>query len=182
MMAGPSMVSAGPSNGSPLSRLCRFGGSCRHIWKNDTSGMCIHHFMINAIQMDPEFNNGNYAVGTPKLALHLIQQVARIYYTHESFIKKQFWDSVPEGKNSQEKRSLNAKAYLMTGVEQRIEGRDPNCYIRILNAINSYDLGRDVQDYKKGVQRLKCPVLLINISTDSEFPPYWAEEVAKIRK
>ncbi len=37
-----------------------------------------------------------------------------------------------------------------------------------------------MQDYEKGVQRIKCPVLLINISTDSEFPPYWAEEVAKI--
>ena len=35
-------------------------------------------------------------------------------------------------------------------------------------------------DYETGVQRIKCPVLLINISTDSEFPPYWAEEVAKI--
>jgi len=37
-----------------------------------------------------------------------------------------------------------------------------------------------VQDYELGVQRIKCPVLLINISTDSEFPPYWAEELAEI--
>ena len=50
----------------------------------------------------------------------------------------------------------------------------------MLNAINSYDLGRDVQDYEKGVQRINCPVLLINISTDSEFPPYWAEELAEV--
>ena len=50
----------------------------------------------------------------------------------------------------------------------------------MLNAINSYDLGRDVQNYETGVQRIKCPVLLINISTDSQFPTYWAEEVAKI--
>ena len=144
------------------------------------SGMCIHHFMINALQMDPEFNNGRYEIGTPKLALRLIQQVARIYYTHERFVKERCWDSVPEGKDSQEKRSKNAKEYLQTGVEEQIEGRDPNCYIQVLSAINSYDLGRDVQEYEKGVQRIKCPVLLINISTDAEFPPYWAEEVAKI--
>jgi homoserine acetyltransferase len=50
----------------------------------------------------------------------------------------------------------------------------------VLNAINNYDLGRDVQDYELGVQRIKCPVLLINISTDSEFPPHWAEELAEI--
>ena len=35
-------------------------------------------------------------------------------------------------------------------------------------------------DYETGVQRIKCPVLLINISTDSEFPPYLAEELAEI--
>lgn len=144
------------------------------------SGMCIHHFMINALQMDPEFNKGWYQIGTPRLALHLIQQVARIYYTHERFVKERCWDSVPEGKDAQEKRSLNARNYLQTGVEEQIEGRDPNCYIRVLNAINSYDLGKDVQNYEKGVQRIKCPVLLINISTDAEFPPYWAEEVAEI--
>jgi len=144
------------------------------------SGMCIHHFMINALQMDPEFNDGWYEIGTPKLALHLIQQVARIYYTHERFVKERCWDAVPEGKDAQEKRSLNARDYLQAGVEEQIVARDPNCYIRVLNAINSYDLGRDVQDYEKGVQRIKCPVLLINISTDSEFPPYWAEELAEI--
>ena len=35
------------------------------------SGMCIHHFMINALQMDPAFNNGRYEIGAPKLALRL---------------------------------------------------------------------------------------------------------------
>ncbi len=38
----------------------------------------------------------------------------------------------------------------------------------------------EVGDYKKGARRIKCPVLLVNISTDSEFPPYWAEELAQI--
>ncbi len=144
------------------------------------SGMCIHHFMINAIEMDPVFNNGWYEIGTPKLALRLIQQVARIYYTHERFIKEKCWDSVPEGRDAQAKRSHNAKDYLQNGVEEQIEGRDPNCYIRVLNAINSYDLGRDIGDYEKGVQRIKCPVLLININTDAEFSPDWAEELAEI--
>ena len=144
------------------------------------SGMCIHHFMINALEMDPSFNGGWYEIEKLRLALHLIQQVARIYYTHERFIKERCWDPVPGGKDAQEKRSLNARDYLLAGVEEQIEGRDPNCYIRVLNAINSYDLGRDVGNYEKGAERIKCPVLLINISTDTEFPPYWAEELAEI--
>ena len=144
------------------------------------SGMCIHHFMINALQIDPEYKNGWYEIGTPRLALRLIQQVARIYYTHERFIKQKCWDSVPEGKDSQTKRSLNANDYLQTGIEEQIAGRDPNCYIRILNAINTYDLAAGLHDYERGAQRIKCPVLLINITTDAEFPPYWAEELAEL--
>jgi homoserine O-acetyltransferase len=143
-------------------------------------GMCIHHFMINALRMDPEFKDGRYEIGVPQLALNLIQQVARIYYIHEQFVKERCWDPVAEGRNSQEQRSRNVANYIRAGIEEQIAGRDPNCYIRLLIAINSYDLGRDVGDYQKGARRIKCPVLLINISTDSEFPPYWAQELAQI--
>ena len=143
-------------------------------------GLSSHHFMINALRMDPEFNHGQYEIGKPKLALNLIQQIARIYYIHERFVKERFWDPVVEGKNAQEKRSLNIAQYLRSGIEEQIEGRDPNCYIRLLNAINGYDLGSGLADYETGVRRIKCPVLLVNISTDSEFPPYWAEALAEI--
>ncbi len=95
-------------------------------------------------------------------------------------MKERCWDLVAEGGNSQQQRSLNVATYLRTGIEEQIAGRDPNCYIRLLNAINSYDLGRDVGNYIKGARRIKCPALLINISTDSEFPPCWAEELAEI--
>jgi len=144
-------------------------------------GMCMHHFMIHALQMDPEFNNGWYQIGKPTLMMRSIHQMVRVYYTSEKIIKQLFWDMVPEGKGSQEKRCQNIKNYLLEGLEEHIKGRDPNCYITILNALNSYDLGRDVDgNYEKGVERIKCPVLLMNISTDSEFPPYWAQEVADI--
>ena len=181
MMAGPSMGSLQALQMAALyPDYVDSAAAVATAGRMTPSGMCIHHFMINALQMDPKFNNGRYEIGAPKLALRLIQQVARIYYTHERYVKEKCWDSVPEGKDSQKKRNANARDYLQTGVEEQIAGRDPNCYIRILNAINCYDLGRDVQNYEKGAQRIKCPVLLINISRDSEFPPYWAEEVAKI--
>jgi homoserine O-acetyltransferase len=181
MMAGPSMGSLQALQMAALyPDYVESVAAVAAAGRMTPSGMCIHHFMINALQMDPEFNNGKYKIGTPKLALHLIQQVARIYYTHERIVKEKCWDSVPAGKDSQEKRSRSTRDFILAGVEAQIEDRDPNCYIRVLNAINSYDLGRDAQDYETGVQRIKCPVLLINISTDSEFPPYWAEEVAEI--
>ncbi|WP_408956570.1 alpha/beta fold hydrolase [Natroniella sp. ANB-PHB2] len=144
------------------------------------SGMAMHHFMINAAKSDPEFNKGNYENENPKLALKLIHQVARLYYTNRRIIEEFSSKNVVEGFDAQKKRSENVYKYLTRGLEKEIKGRDLNCYIRLLEAVNTYDLGRDVGDYKEGILRIKAPLLLINITTDQEFPPVWADEVADI--
>ncbi len=143
-------------------------------------GMCMHHFMKNALEMDPLFNNGWYDIGEPKLAMRLIHQMVPVFYTNERIVRQLCWDTVPQGKDAQDKRSRAVMNYITANLEDTIIGRDPNCYIKVLDAINTYDLGRDSESYEKGVQRIKCPVLLMNVSTDSEFPPYWAQEVADI--
>ncbi|MDR5659326.1 alpha/beta fold hydrolase [Serpentinicella sp. ANB-PHB4] len=144
------------------------------------SGMAIHHFMMNTIKMDSAFNEGWYSLDKPLPALRLIHQISRIYYTHERLLQHTYWDNVPESSSSQFTRSENCLNYLTDQMEKQIQRRDPNCFISILSAINTYDLGRDADSYEAGVQRIQCPTLLININTDSEFSPKWAQEVANI--
>lgn len=143
-------------------------------------GMAFHHWMINMLRADPAFNGGDYEPEDMMRCLHLIHQVARIYYGHESGIKFTAWDVVPDGPDSQEARSEKAAAYLTDGLIPLLVRRDPNSYITLLNALNAYDLGKGAASYEAGVARIACPTLLINFTTDSEFPPYWGEEVAKI--
>ncbi|MBF0286212.1 MAG: alpha/beta fold hydrolase [SAR324 cluster bacterium] len=140
------------------------------------SGMCMHHFIMNAMRMDPDFNEGRYEIGTPKLGLRYVHQVIMIYYTHESIVRDLCWDET-----SQEKRSEKARNFITPHyIEEHLQTLDPNCFIRVLNALNSYDLAKGASSYEKGVQRIQCPVLMMNVDTDQEFPPYWAEEVANI--
>jgi len=182
MMAGPSMGALQTLQMAAL--FPDFVGSAVAVavaGRMTPYGMCMHHFMCHALQMDPGFNGGWYEIGEPLLAMRYIHQMVRVYYVSEGIVKQLFWDTVPEGKDAQEQRSRNVKRYLLDGLEEQIEGRDPNCYITILNAINTYDLGRDLAgDYEKGVNRIQCPVLLMNISSDAEFPPYWGQEVADV--
>ncbi|MFX1537094.1 MAG: alpha/beta fold hydrolase [Promethearchaeota archaeon] len=144
------------------------------------SGLTMHNFMINALKLDPAFNNGNYKPGTQFLTLKIITQFSRIYFFHERAIKMTCWDNVDDGPDAQKTRAHNCNTYLTLGLEEQLKGRDPNCYITILSAINTYDLGSDCSSYEEGVQRIKCPVMLININTDSEFQPFWAQEVVDI--
>jgi homoserine O-acetyltransferase len=100
------------------------------------AGMCMHHWMMNTLRLDPDFN--------------------------------------------QAKRSENAHTLISANLSYGLADRDPNCYITLLNAINSFDLGQECESYEEGVKRIKCPALIMNIATDSEFPFYWAKEVADI--
>ncbi len=144
------------------------------------SGMSMHHFMINAIEMDPEFNDGWYADEECRHSLKMIHQVAKTYFTHERGIKEVCWDTVAEGADAQAKRSKNISSYLLSSLENDIAGRDPNCYLTLTKSTNSFDLGVGASSYQEGVERIKSKVLLVNVDTDCEFAPVWGKEVADI--
>ncbi len=144
------------------------------------SGMGMHNFISNSLKLDPEFNNGDYKPGTKFNSLLTIHQIAKIYYTHERIIKNLCWDTVKDGPDAQEKRRKNVNNYLVAGIEERVKQEDPNCIIRTLDAINTFDLGKGFDSYKQGVEQIKCPVMLVNMNTDQEFPPHWAEELGNL--
>jgi homoserine acetyltransferase len=112
--------------------------------------------------------------------LRLVHQVAKIYYTHEQLLRKVFYDSVPESITALEERSNKIRKYLVNNTDEQLLDADPNCYIRLVDAINHYDLGIGFESYRNGVQSIKCPVLLINFTTDCEFTPEYAWEIGKL--
>lgn len=181
LMAGPSMGALHSLNMAAL--YPDFVGAIASVataGRMPPSGMCMHHFMMNAIKEDPEYNNGNYDSRKSLLALRIIHQASKLYYTSEKMIKELVWDTIQDDENSQNLRSQAANFYLLNGLDEQISDKDPNCYLTILSAINTHDLSKGAPNYEEGVLRIKCPTLLMNISSDLEFPPYWAQEVADI--
>jgi homoserine O-acetyltransferase len=144
------------------------------------SGMAMHHFMKNAIQMDPAFQGGWYDTKTPLPVMKLIWQVIKLYYTSDKIIKELCFDTVPHASGAQNIRSDKASWFLLAGMEAGIAMYDPNGFIAAITAVNTHDLGEGFATFEEGVQRIQCPVLLVNIDTDHEFPPHCAEELAGI--
>lgn len=142
--------------------------------------LSIHNLIINMLKTDPAYEKGFYEPSRMKHALRLVHQVARIYYIHHSMLDQVLFKSIPDQKDAWKKRNDLIANYLTAGLDEHIQFSDPNCYITLLKALNTYDLGRDMESYEQGVSRIKCPVLLMNMKTDSEFPPEWADEVADI--
>mgnify|MGYP001124158895 CR=1 FL=1 len=144
------------------------------------AAIAMNQFIINTLEMDPAFQGGWYDLGRPLLAMKTVHQFLRIGLTHEDLLKTAFWDAVHDGAQAQAERSRVIARYLVATLDTDVRDRDPNCYIRLLQAVNSFDLGRGCGSYEEGVLRIQCPVLLMNVDTDAVFHVHWAEEVADI--
>lgn len=136
------------------------------------SGMAMHHFMSQCLAADPEFNGGWYEGQLQ--AFRTIWQVIKLYYTSHRIFDRY----CEPGADSQSQRSHKARDFILAGMEAGIRDYDPNAFIRVLDAINSHDLGAGHASLATGIQRITCPLLLVNIDTDQEFPPFRAAEIA----
>ncbi|MGE5385726.1 MAG: alpha/beta fold hydrolase [Betaproteobacteria bacterium] len=179
---------AGPSMGSMHSLLfaAMFPDRAERVIASATagrmtaSGMAMHHFMMNAFRMDPAFHGGWYDPNTPLAASKLLWQVIKLYYTSEKLYRQTCAETVPHAPGAQAIRAANTQAFLTAGLDNGIRDHDANCFIASLSAINTHDLGEGFTTFEEGVRRIQCPVLMVNIDTDHEFPPYCAEEIAGI--
>jgi homoserine O-acetyltransferase len=143
------------------------------------SGMAIHHVMTDAFRLDPGFQDGWYPPGVPLPSARLVWQLIKLYYTSERLFQVSCADGVPQGPGAQDLRAANTRAFLLDGLEAGIAPYDPNCFIATLAAVNTHDLGEGCPTFEEGVRRIQCPLLLVNLDRDQEFPPYAAEEIAE---
>ncbi|CAN5348505.1 homoserine O-acetyltransferase [soil metagenome] len=144
------------------------------------SGMAMHHYMMNAIEADPAFQDGWYDETRQLAAFKLIFQVIKLYYMSHKIFKKHGFDNVVQGPGAQAVRSANTRTFLTAGMDAGIRNYDANCLMRLLPAINSHDLGEGFATLEEGIRRIQCPVLLMNVDTDHEFPPECADELAEV--
>lgn len=144
------------------------------------SGMGMHHFMANLLKADHEFEGGWYDPAKPLSAMSLVWQVIRIYYTSEKLFQQTCFDPFPHAAGAQRQRDAATAAFLTAGTEVAVAAYDPNSLIAVVDAINKHDLGEGFATYEEGVRKILCPLLLLNVDSDQEFPPRCAEELARI--
>jgi homoserine O-acetyltransferase len=144
------------------------------------SGMAMHHFMMDVYRSDPGFQAGWYPPGVPLAAARVLWQAIKLYYTSEALFRVSCADPVPHGPGAQARRSARTHAFLSAGQAAGSAAYDPNCFLTTLAAVNTHDLGEGFATLEAGLRRIHCPLLMINIASDAEFPPAEAEAIARI--
>lgn len=179
-------LAAGPSMGGCLSLLLavmapeRIGGvaavaAAPHL---PAEGLAYHNWVLHTITSSPAFNEGHYTPQAMRPTMATVLAMGRLYFAHEEALHLRIDEVVTPGPEAQDARNERAHHYLFNALDAQLEHADPNCYLRLLTAFNTYDLHALGEEYTKIIQRINCPVLLINFKSDSEFPPRHAEALA----
>lgn len=181
LMAGPSMGSLHTLQMAAMyPKVVGAAVAVATAGRMTASGMAMHHFIANALRDDPGFADGWYEPGKPLYGMKLVWQNIRLYYTSEKIYQQMCFDTVQHAPGAQALRSQAVRGFLTLGMETALASFDPNAMITSVDAINTHDLGEGFASYEEGVRSILCPLLLLNIDTDQEFPPRCAEEVANI--
>ncbi len=136
-----------------------------------------------AIYMDPAWRGGDY-YGTPgpEKGLALARMIGIITYKSDECMSFKFGRVIngePEDLFRLESR-FEVENYLYYQGRKLVERFDANSYLYLTKAMDLHDVGRGFGSYEEALSRIKCPCLVIGISSDILYPPCQVREVADI--
>lgn len=131
-----------------------------------------------AIYADPLWQNGHYSPNrAPAAGLSVARMIAMSTYRAWASFEDRFGRQQDRGLKGQEFAVAN---YLQFQGQRLGERFDANTYIRLTEAMDSHDVGRDRGNYASVLSHLQQPTLIVSISSDILYPPSEQEELAEL--
>lgn len=133
-----------------------------------------------AIMTDPDYHDGNYAVGKgPLRGLALAREIGTITYRSRDEFNERFrWDLI--GPPGYRELSFEVEQYLNAQGQRFVTRFDANCYLTLSRCMDLMDLGYGQQTYADGVLRIQCRVGIIGVDRDLLIPPTEQQHLAHL--
>jgi homoserine O-acetyltransferase len=137
-------------------------------------GLALNHLQRRVIQLDPQFNGGNYASGVqPSKGLGLARAIAMCSYKSAELFDERYARK-PNRNGEDPLRSLEQRydvaGYLDHQGEKFVARFDANSYLVISKMMDTFDLGRGYASEAEAFKRIKAHISLVGISSDWLFP------------
>jgi len=152
-------------------------------------GLALNHLQRQAIQSDPEWEDGNYLPQKPpRQGLSLARQIAMISYKSASLFDERFarnpnrngedpWGLADHGGGLIGGR-FDIAGYLDLQGSRFIERFDANAYLAILRTMDTWDPLHGQASPKEVFGRIRARLSFVGISSDWLFPPESVREFA----
>lgn len=141
---------------------------------------------INAIQLDPLYNNGDYYSGAaPTGGLGIARRIAHITYRSEAELGgrfgRQFQGSEnPFGWPQRRQGRYQVESYLDYQAAKLVDRFDANSYVHITEALMTHDIGRDRGGVANALAGIKANMFICAVTSDRLFFPEQSQELADL--
>jgi homoserine O-acetyltransferase len=137
--------------------------------------LALNYIARESIMLDPAWNAGHYYGGNfPEKGLSIARQIGHISYLNHLLLEKKFGRQV-SGTKQRKHISLNTQYQIESYLDY--QGRkfckrfDPNTYIYLSKAIDTFDLYSDFGSIKDAFGSTETKFSFITISSDNLFMP-----------
>jgi homoserine O-acetyltransferase len=137
--------------------------------------IALNSVQIEAIKMDPRFDDGDYYEAAdgdgPYRGLALARRMALLNYRSPSELNDRFqrsWQSSISPLGSAGKFAV--ESYLDFHGNKFTRRFDANSYVTLVEAMNSHDIGRDRGGVAEALSRVTAKSLVLGIDSDRLFP------------
>ena len=135
----------------------------------------------NAIKTDLNFKKGDYYQSDekPEDGLAIARMLAHITYVSNDSLKRKFDNSRydPKDISTEFENRFSVGSYLAYQGSKFVDRFDANSYITLSTAVDYFDIGQNIEQITKTLEKSTCKWLVISFSSDWLYPPYQSEEI-----
>lgn len=130
-----------------------------------------------AIYADANWNGGRYSPDNrPVNGLSAARMMAMMTYRAHGQYNQRF------GRQRQKEtpEQFQVESYLRYQGEKMAARFDPLSYVRLTQAMDTHDIGRNRGGLENALRHIRIPVLVVGIDTDNLYPPQEQEHIGKL--
>ena len=135
----------------------------------------------NAIKTDLNFKKGDYYQSNekPEDGLAIARMLAHITYVSNDSLKRKFDNSRydPKDISTEFENRFSVGSYLAYQGSKFVNRFDANSYITLSTAVDYFDIGQNIAEISKTLEKSNCKWLVISFSSDWLYPPFQSEEI-----
>jgi len=144
-----------------------------------TQALAFDAVARDAIVSDPNWWGGDYydRKETPAWGLSHARKIGHITYLSPESMQRKFGRETGSDKDTEEQR-FQVESYLHHQGRKLVDRFDANSYLRITQAMDSFDLVKEFGSLDNAFERADSKFLIIGLSSDWLFPPEQSIEIA----
>lgn len=134
----------------------------------------------NAIQADPDFQQGNYdPEAGPRKGLAIARMLAHITYLSDESMHRKFGRTLRDSDQLgyHFASEFNVETYLDYQGERFVNRFDANTYLYVTKAMDYFDIAAGFDSLDASLARIKAKVLVVSFTSDWLFPPYMSQQI-----